>query len=292
MVGIQIKKLQKNTEMIIKKNNIMKNFFILSLTIVILSCGSKDVKSIEDSTNRVYYQSEKGEEYYKDIIHLKDRVTIINYTREGDLISIENRLSSDTIKKHGSSIYFYPNGNINSVQNHIFGKKNGENIYFYDNQVLRSWYRLKMVGDSQPQLNESIYTTDKNGSIDNHTSEFFTVRTTGDTIKTNDKFRFEINIASPALADSMYIVVADYDENFNIKDRRSNDTIWADSKSKYLSAYNEVLATKKGLNTIRGIIHVYKNKSYSNKEKQLYVHVFEFNYYVMWKINLRLSHQS
>jgi hypothetical protein len=106
-------------------------FMVFSLS---FSQTSKDGKIFLDSTwsetteaNHKYYRIIK--DYYSD----KDSYKIYDYFKSGVLQMVGTSKFKDHIQKEGPFVYYYENGNKESIETYVNGTQTGKQYYWYQN---------------------------------------------------------------------------------------------------------------------------------------------------------------
>jgi antitoxin component YwqK of YwqJK toxin-antitoxin module len=171
-------------------------------------------------------------------------------------------------KVEGEVKIFYPNGVLNEQYNKTQGVLDGPAKFYYDNGNLEGevFYRdEKRVGvETYYYLSGSIHYKrhyviiggkevftggidfNEDGSVKEETIRVEIVANK-DTVSIGDNINFLISLHKPRL-DRTKMVVGDFDDDFNLIDETSLDTISAEGhKVNY-----EILAQKKGVNYLRG----------------------------------------
>lgn len=257
-----------------------KSYTVL-LFLFLLGCTNKN-RQLEDNSNRIYYTNAKGEKVYKDFIKNKSTITIIDYLEDGSVHSIGNYALSDTSKKNGSVVTFFPSGKVLKIENYTDNIRNGENITFYENQILDAWYRCQILDDDLSSTNEWIYSIDSYGNIDNQLSNFYTVKRSNDTVSLGDIYRYEIDLIAYQYGDDIYSVTGEFDDKFNIIDSTTLDTTYGKMSGIIPFVYKEIKTEKRGWQTVKGKVYDVKYKVENDIKVVNHrdVHRFQLKYFV------------
>jgi antitoxin component YwqK of YwqJK toxin-antitoxin module len=261
----------------------MKKLFVISL-IVSFSCQN-------DNYIKEYYDNGKLKmecEISDGMKHGK----MIEYYPNGNILSLSNWVN-DTI--HGFDIHYYESGMIKSTSKWYKGQLNGYlvkydesgNIHLtesyslnkkddyeirYKNGGLHQIKQYTIVGDSS-YLNQYM-TFDDFGNIRSEKSRFFSIYypSRSNKIKINQPVNITILLSVGAFikgVNQMQVVTGEFDDDFNILDKQSLDTLFINDY------YTELTFTfdKPGHQYAKGIImYSYTGKNETIMHEKMYFH--------------------
>jgi hypothetical protein len=161
-----------------------------------------------------------------------------------------NNQNNEIVKQDSleSQIEYYPSGKVKSKWK-FYNELNFFDIYYYSEDG-RTDSIEKFVGlNNKAELNEMIRFK-KNGEIDYEKSWFYSLKADKDTIRYGEDYSLQIKLEASGFDQFMFVLIGDYDIDYNILDSLSIDTLKGESFTKQYKTNHY----KKGKNILRGII--------------------------------------
>jgi antitoxin component YwqK of YwqJK toxin-antitoxin module len=239
----------------------MKEIFYLGIVLIVFcfGCGQKRNEQIIITSSKkelkqllendkfygvILYNDENGKLKEQYIKTLENQVTISYESVDADVINIARMEVYDS-KFNGSSISFYPSGQIQFYYQFNLKRKNGDCVKFWDNGLISEINRYKII-DDKDFLNEQINFY-KDGQIKvssqfvltefikrENKEVYFHIEPIGNTLE-NSFYRIILAGQDTLLAeeDGFYISLNNNDTIFKaiveevsiINDTRTNDTL-------------------------------------------------------------------
>ena len=135
--------------------------------------------------------------------------------------------------------------------------------YYYKQQLIHCRQYI-LVGNEQ-YVNQ-YWNYDESGNIDRNLSNFYSIRSTGDTVSVGSPWCLTVSLDCPYFNNRMELTTGEFDDFYNLKDTLGIIT----TQSENFLAHQEFRFSKPGRYTKRGYIADYTSEEGVRKERRMY----------------------